>query len=225
MNYSVVVGLGNPGSQYDATRHNVGFAVVDLLREVSGISDLSDVSSKAAADVRAAISGSLGHHGWAERHGFLEATCTIGSWSAHLIKPITYMNRSGEPLQQFLHYRKIPITQVVVVHDEIDIPFGALRVKVDGGEGGHNGLRSISEMCGGRGYARVRVGVGKPPQGSPLLQRADGIAQWVLGRFTSEEQPYAEELVVNGVRAVCELAAKGLKSAQNLCNRPGLTQS
>jgi PTH1 family peptidyl-tRNA hydrolase len=224
VSYSVVVGLGNPGSQYDATRHNVGFAVVDLLRVVSGISDCRDINkdSSASRQVQAAIAGSLGYQGWQERQGYLEASCTIGSWSGHLIKPMTYMNRSGEPLQQFLHYRKIPIAQVVVVHDEIDIPFGALRVKVDGGEGGHNGLRSISEMCGGRGYARVRVGVGKPPPGSPLLQRVDGIAQWVLGRFSSEEQPYAEELVVQSVRAVCELATKGLRSAQNLCNKPGL---
>ncbi len=208
MNYSVVVGLGNPGPQYDSTRHNVGFAVVDLLKAVSGIADFGEVNSRALAYVKAALAGSLGHQGWQVRQGYLESTCTIGSWSAHLIKPMTYMNRSGEPLQQFLQYRKIALNQVVVVHDEIDIPFGDLRVKVSGGEGGHNGLRSISEVCGGRGYARVRVGVGKPPPGSPLLQRADGIAQWVLGRFSAEEQPYAEELVVNGVRAVCELATK-----------------
>ncbi len=219
MNFSVVVGLGNPGTQYDSTRHNIGFAVVDLLRAISGLADPSDLRGAAQVHARSAISGSLGHSGWHARQGFLESTCTIGGWTAHLIKPMTYMNRSGEPLQHFLHYRKIPLAQVVVVHDEIDIPFGALRVKVDGGEGGHNGLRSISECCGGRGYARVRVGVGKPPAGSPLASRDDGVAQWVLGRFSSEEQPYAEELVVNGARAVFELATKGLRSAQNLCNR------
>lgn len=219
MDFSVVVGLGNPGLQYDSTRHNIGFAVVDILRAISGLADPSDLPSRAVAHSGSAISGSLGHQGWLVRQGFLESTCSIGGWSAHLIKPMTYMNRSGEPLQQFLHYRKIPLSQVIVVHDEIDIPFGALRVKVDGGEGGHNGLRSISECCGGRGYARVRVGVGKPPGGSPLALRSDGVAQWVLGRFSSEERPYAEELVVNAVRAVFELATKGLRSAQNLCNR------
>ncbi len=216
MDYSVVVGLGNPGFEYDATRHNVGFAVVDLLRAISGIDDIGEVASRSAAHARAAISGSLGQHGWQGRQGFLEATCTIGGWSGHLIKPMTFMNRSGEPLQHFLHYRKVAINQVVVVHDEIDIPFAALRVKVDGGEGGHNGLRSISELCGGRAYSRVRVGVGKPPPGSPLLQRPDGIAQWVLGRFSAEEQPLAEELVVNGVRAVCALVTQGLRSAQTI---------
>ncbi|MFN4895253.1 MAG: aminoacyl-tRNA hydrolase [Pseudomonadota bacterium] len=219
MEFSVVVGLGNPGSQYDATRHNVGFAVVDLLRALSGLSDPGDLRSEAGAHVRAAIGGSIGRQGWVERTGVLESQCSVGNWSGHLIKPMTYMNRSGEPLQQFLHYRKIPLSQVVVVHDEIDIPFGSLRIKVDGGEGGHNGLRSISESCGGRGYARVRVGVGKPPPGSPMALREDGIANWVLSRFSAEEQPFAEDLVINGARAVYELVSKGVRAAQNLCNR------
>jgi PTH1 family peptidyl-tRNA hydrolase len=217
--YSVVVGLGNPGGAYDATRHNVGFAVVDALRAVSGTRDSGDLRAAVGARAQSAIAGSLGLQGWIERQGFLEASCSIGSWTGHLIKPMTFMNRSGEPLQQFLNYRKIPVSQVIVIHDEIDIPFGALRVKVDGGEGGHNGLRSISERCGGRGYARVRVGVGKPPPGSPLAQREDGVASWVLSRFSSEEQPYAEELVVHGVLAVHELVSKGIRAAQNLCNR------
>jgi PTH1 family peptidyl-tRNA hydrolase len=219
MEFSVVVGLGNPGSQYDATRHNVGFAVVDLLRALSGLSDPGDLRAEAGAHVRAAIGGSIGCQGWVERTGVLESQCSVGKWSGHLIKPMTYMNRSGEPLQQFLHYRKIPLSQVVVVHDEIDIPFGSLRIKVDGGEGGHNGLRSISESCGGRGYARVRVGVGKPPPGSPMALREDGIANWVLSRFSAEEQPFAEDLVINGARAVYELVSKGVRAAQNLCNR------
>jgi PTH1 family peptidyl-tRNA hydrolase len=218
MEFSVVVGLGNPGSQYDGTRHNVGFAVVDLLRALSGSSESTSIRADSGKFVSAALSGSLGVSGWTKRDGFLESNCSIGSWSGYLIKPITFMNRSGEPLQGFLNYRKIPLNQVIVVHDEIDIPFGSLKVKIDGGEGGHNGLRSISECCGGRGYARVRLGVGKPPPGSPLAVRQDGIAHWVLSRFSSEEQPYAEELVVNGARAVIDLATKGLKSAQNICS-------
>jgi PTH1 family peptidyl-tRNA hydrolase len=218
MEFSVVVGLGNPGSQYDATRHNVGFAVVDLLRSLSGSPDSVSISADSGRYATSALAGSLAMSGWTKRDGFLESNCSIGSWSGYLIKPMTFMNRSGEPLQRFLNYRKIALGQVIVVHDEIDIPFGSLKVKMDGGEGGHNGLRSISECCGGRGYARVRLGVGKPPPGSPLAVSQDGIANWVLSRFSGEEQPYAEELVVKGARAVMELATKGLKSAQNICS-------
>jgi PTH1 family peptidyl-tRNA hydrolase len=131
---------------------------------------------------------------------------------------MTFMNRSGEPLQTYLSYRKIPLSEVIVVHDEIDIPFGTVRLKIDGGEGGHNGLRSISEQCGGRGYARIRVGVGKPPQGSPLLAHPDGIATWVLSRFSAEQRLEAEQLVVRSACAVFELATKGLRAAQNRFN-------
>jgi PTH1 family peptidyl-tRNA hydrolase len=131
---------------------------------------------------------------------------------------MTYMNRSGEPLQGFLSYKKILINQVIVIHDEIDIPFGGVRVKVDGGEGGHNGLRSISERCGGRGYARLRVGVGKPPPGSHWDGRPDGVAGWVLSKFAADERVIAEELVVRGVLAAIELGTKGLRAAQNRFN-------
>ncbi len=217
--FSVVVGLGNPGAQYDSTRHNIGFAVVDALRACSGLSDDSELKVVAQSHARNALSGSLGTLGWNSKNGYLESNCSIGSWSAHLIKPMTYMNRSGEPLQGFLQFRKISVSQIVVAHDEIDIPFGSLRVKFDGGEGGHNGLRSISERCGGRGYARVRVGVGKPPPGSPQALKDDAIADWVLSRFSKEELPYAEELVVSGVMAIYELATRGMRSAQNRYNK------
>ncbi len=217
--FSVVVGLGNPGSQYDTTRHNIGFAVIDALRACSGLRDASELKIAAQSHARDALAGSLGSNGWLSRNGFLEASCSIGDWSGHLIKPMTYMNRSGEPLRSFLQFRKISLAQVIVAHDEIDIPFGALRVKFDGGEGGHNGLRSISESCAGRGYARVRVGVGKPPAGSPQALKEDAIASWVLSRFSAEEHPYAEELVVSGVLAIYELATKGMRSAQNRINK------
>lgn len=218
-NYLTVVGLGNPGSQYDLTRHNIGFAVVDALRACSGIVDIADLRGAVLRNAPAALAGDLGDSGWTGRAGFREASCIVDDWSGALIKPMTFMNRSGEPLQGYLSYRKIPISQVIVVHDEIDIPFGAVRVKVDGGEGGHNGLRSISEVCGGRAYARVRVGVGRPPEGSPLLREPDGVATWVLGRFTTEERPLAEELLAKAASAVIELARHGLRAAQNRFNR------
>lgn len=216
--YLTVVGLGNPGSRYDMTRHNIGFAIVDALRLCSGHDDLGELEGAVRACAADALRGSLGESGWQQRGGYLESACRFGELSVHLVKPMTFMNRSGEPLQQFLAFRKIPLGKVVVVHDEIDIPFGALKVKVDGGEGGHNGLRSISELCGGRGYARVRVGVGKPGPASPLAANPDGIATWVLGKFTREEGVIAEELVIKGALAVVLLASKGLRVVQNRFN-------
>jgi PTH1 family peptidyl-tRNA hydrolase len=216
--FQTVVGLGNPGARYDATRHNIGFAVVDALRATVLAADGAGVEADCRANARAAIAGTLAGSGWIERSGYSESTLKINDWSGSLIKPQTFMNRSGEPLQAFLSFRKIPISNIIVVHDEIDLPFGVVRVKVDGGEGGHNGLRSISERCGGRGYARVRVGVGKPPPGSPLSKAPDGVATWVLGRFSSEEEPFAEELVAKACGAVATLILSGVKKAQNKYN-------
>ena len=216
--FQTIVGLGNPGARYDATRHNIGFAVVDALRSASIGADGSGVEADCRANARVAIAGGLAGSGWLERNGYREGPLRIGDWSGSLIKPETFMNRSGEPLQTFLAFRKIPIRDVIVVHDEIDLPFGVVRVKCDGGEGGHNGLRSISERCGGRGYVRVRVGVGKPLPGSPLSTAPDGVATWVLGRFSQEEQPIAEELVGKACGAVVTLLLHGLKKAQNKYN-------
>lgn len=216
--YLTVVGLGNPGLRYDMTRHNIGFAIVDALRACSGHQDLGELEGAVRACASDALRGALGQTGWQMKSGYLESTGRFGEASFHLIKPVTFMNRSGEPLQQFLAFRKIPVSQIVVVHDEIDIPFGTLKVKADGGEGGHNGLRSISEQCGGRGYARVRAGVGKPGPTSPLAGQADGIATWVLGKFTGEESAVAQELVVKGAVAVALLTTKGLRVAQNRFN-------
>lgn len=216
--FQTIVGLGNPGARYDSTRHNIGFAVVDALRASSIAADGSGVEAECRSNARGAITGNLGSSGWLERNGYSEGALRVGDWSGSLIKPQTFMNRSGEPLQSVLSFRKIPIGDVIVVHDEIDLPFGVVRVKFDGGEGGHNGLRSISERCGGRGYTRVRVGVGKPPPGSPLSMAPDGVATWVLGRFSQEEQPIAEELVGKACGAVVTLLLSGLKKAQNKYN-------
>lgn len=217
--YRAVVGLGNPGSRYLCTRHNIGFLVTDLIRSASGASDDDEFNARLLSNVKSALRGELDQAGWSSRDERLEAPVTVGDWSASLIKPQAFMNRSGEPLRDFLAFKKIPIAEVVVVHDEIDLPLGSVRVKVDGGEGGHNGLRSISSVCGGRAYARVRVGVGKPPEGSPMSKAEDGVAAWVLSRFNSEELPFVEELMVRSAQAVVCLAREGLRTAQNRFNR------
>jgi PTH1 family peptidyl-tRNA hydrolase len=217
--FLAVIGLGNPGARYAGTRHNIGFAVVDCLRLCAAVqqpADVRDIVKPRAAD---ALSGRLDRDGWSDKGDALEAVTAVAGWRAGLLKPQTFMNRSGEPTQRYLAFKKIQLSQLIVVHDEIDLPLGVLRVKIDGGEGGHNGLRSISELCGGRGYTRVRVGVGKPPPGSPLASQPDGVATWVLGRYSAEEAPLAEELVIKAVEAVVCLGLKGVKEAQNRFNR------
>lgn len=217
--YRTVVGLGNPGLRYLTTRHNIGFLVTDLLRAASSATDEDQFANRLASHARAALDGELDRIGWQEHAGRLEAPLSVCGRSIALIKPQTFMNCSGEPLQEFLSFKKIPISQVIVVHDEIDLPLGSVRVKVDGGEGGHNGLRSISSTCGGRGYARIRLGIGKPPLGSPLAQSEDGVATWVLSKFTSEERLIVEDLLIKAAQAVVILAQEGLRAAQNRFNR------
>jgi PTH1 family peptidyl-tRNA hydrolase len=218
--FQVVVGLGNPGAQYDGTRHNIGFAVVDLLRSCAGLRDAAALGDAARRSADDALNGSLGSAGWSPRRGYLESAFAMDAgWSAALIKPQTFMNRSGQPLREFLAFRKIPVSRVVVVHDEIDLPLGTVRLKVGGGDGGHNGLRSISALCGG-GYARVRVGVGKPQPGSPLALDPDGVARWVLGRFAPVERSLAAAVVAHAMFATVALAVEGLRVAQNQYHQP-----
>jgi PTH1 family peptidyl-tRNA hydrolase len=217
--FSLVVGLGNPGSRYTSTRHNIGFAVVDALRFCSGVSDLGDLRGVALSKAADALAGRYDREGWFDKGDYLESSVVVGGWKPSLLKPQTFMNRSGEPTRGYLQFKKTPLSHIIVVHDEIDLPFGTVRLKFDGGEGGHNGLRSISDCCGGRGYTRVRVGVGKPAAGSPLAGAADGVATWVLSRFTAEELPHAEDLVARAAEAVVSLGLKGFRLTQDRYHR------
>ena len=224
----VVVGLGNPGSKYDGTRHNIGFAAIDALHTLCkgsafqgrGVSDWKEAGQLSLSNARAALSGSLGNSGWNQLNSSqaVSSTVKIRDCVLHLIKPITFMNLSGQPLAQFLSFRKISLNKVVILHDEIDIPVGAIRVKVGGGEGGHNGLRSIVSECGGKDFARVRIGVGKPPRDSPAYKDEDGIARWVLARYTADELPIVEKGVANAVAATLSFIYQGVEATQNKFN-------
>lgn len=216
---SVIVGLGNPGPKYDGTRHNIGFAVVDLLKECSGATTIEDFYRRAKGVAADAVDGRLDLRGWEDKKTVQVAKFSLLSESGYLVKPRTFMNRSGEPLREVLAFRKIPLNRVVVAHDEIDIPVGALRVKFGGGEGGHNGLRSIAAECGGKEFARIRCGVGKPAPGSAAFQGEEGIARWVLSRYTSDERSVVEQLVVRAAEAAISLLSQGLKDTQNRFNR------
>jgi len=170
----LIVGLGNPGPSYAAHRHNVGAMVVDEL----------------AARTRANLRIHKGRAVWADvRLGIMPGG--VPGPAAVVAKPLTFMNESGGPVAGLLGFYKLPTSNLVVIHDELDIPFADVRLKLGGGEGGHNGLRSITKSVGTRDYLRVRVGIGRPPG------RMDA-ADFVLHDFSSTER---NEVVTEGLVA------------------------
>lgn len=129
-----------------------------------------------------------------------------------LLKPQTYMNRSGKAVSEAVSFFKIPLKDVIVIYDEMDLSIGSLRVRVGGGSAGHRGIESIIESLGNGGFIRVRVGIGKP------VQRSEGVTH-VLSRFKKEEKKVIEEAVGRAADAVCEIIARGVESAMNRFNR------
>lgn len=184
----LVVGLGNPGPSYAGNRHNVGAMVLDELAARAGVK-LSPGKGKRARTL-------IGEGRLAGRR-------------VVLARPTSYMNESGSPVRGLLDYHSIPPTDLVVLHDELDIPFASVRLKRGGGEGGHNGLRSISRSTGTKDYLRVRVGIGRPPG------RQDP-ADFVLKDFSATERKELDLLVAEAADATEELLARGLEAAQNV---------
>ena len=186
---TLFVGLGNPGSQYEETRHNIGFKVIDKL-----VSDCA-IDGLPARDI-----SKTSFHGKLYR-----------SASTLFLKPTTYMNLSGKSVQPIKHFFKVELEDVIVIHDDIDLPFGAVRFKRGGGDGGHNGLKSIDAMVG-REYLRVRIGVGKP-------ERKSQVADYVLHDFNAEETALLEPLidhVVNACKALLKYELNEVKSHYTL---------
>ncbi|GAA1821345.1 aminoacyl-tRNA hydrolase [Luedemannella flava] len=185
----LVVGLGNPGREYEHNRHNVGFMVADLLA--------SRVGAKFSRHRRAVADAAEGRLGVG-----LDAPRLV------LAKPLTYMNLSGGPVAALAQFYKVPPAQVIAVHDELDIAFGQLRAKVGGGEGGHNGLRSMSKSLSTKDYLRVRFGIGRPPG------RQDP-ADYVLSDFSALERKELDFLVDRAADMVETLITRGLEWTQN----------
>jgi PTH1 family peptidyl-tRNA hydrolase len=183
----LVVGLGNPGPGYAGNRHNVGAMVLDELAARAGIR----LSAGKGARSRA-----------------LAGEGRLAGRRVVLARPVTYMNESGGPVRGLLDYHHLPAEDLVVVHDELDIPFASVRLKRGGGEGGHNGLRSITRSTGTKDYLRVRVGIGRPPG----RQEA---ADFVLKDFSAVERKELDLLVAEAADAVEALLARGLDAAQN----------
>lgn len=183
----LVVGLGNPGPRYAGTRHNAGFLVVELL------------ASRVGGRFKA-------HKGRADVvEGRLAGVPVV------LAEPRSFMNESGGPVTSVAQFFKVPLERIVVVHDELDLPYGALRLKRGGGDGGHNGVKSVTASLGARDYLRVRLGVSRPPG------RQDP-ADYVLREFTAAERKDLAFHVDRGADAVEALLSRGLEAAQNEFN-------
>jgi PTH1 family peptidyl-tRNA hydrolase len=179
----IVAGLGNPGPEYAQTRHNVGFAVLDLLASQLGVT--WEKCSKSDAAI-------------AKTGGVL------------LVKPLTYMNRSGHPLFAIAQFYKIPCEEILVVFDDLDLPLGRLRIRLNGGPGGHNGLESIIVQFGTEEIPRLRVGIGAPPP--------QGAVDYVLSPFLDEEKPIARSAIERAAEAIKCAIDNGIVAAMNKFN-------
>jgi peptidyl-tRNA hydrolase, PTH1 family len=189
----LVVGLGNPGAGYAGNRHNAGAMV--------------------AAGLAAELGGRLSSHRSRAEVAQLRLPPAAGRPGEPLVVavPHTYMNLSGGPVTSLVRYFGVELEQVLVVHDELDLPFGQLRLKRGGGEGGHNGLRSISQSLGSQDYGRLRLGIGRPPG------RQDP-ADFVLRDFAAAEREAAKLMVAEAVEAVLDVVRLGWDRAQGLIN-------
>jgi PTH1 family peptidyl-tRNA hydrolase len=183
----LLAGLGNPGPKYARNRHNVGFMVLDRFAQ-----------AHAAPALRERFSGVFGK-------GSVDGRDVV------LLKPMTYMNLSGRSVQQAMHFFKIELRDLVVVHDELDLPFGTVRIKVGGGTAGHNGLGSITESCGGAGFCRVRVGIGRPQSGS--------VEGFVLSDFSSAQSDELEDVLERATAALTDIVVRGTQAAMNAHNQ------
>lgn len=183
----VIVGLGNPGARYDGTRHNVGFDVAERLAGRWGV----PLTTKR-------FRAKLGNGRVADQPAFI-------------VLPQTFMNCSGESVGPLAGWYKVPPENIVVVHDELDLPFGRVKVKSGGGHGGHNGLRDLAAKLPSRDFVRVRVGVGRPEG------RMDPAA-WVLARWTTEQTAELPDLVEHSADAVEAVLRHGVKEAMNRVN-------
>jgi len=187
----LVVGLGNPGPNYATTRHNVGFVVVDILADRIG--EKFKVHKKSGAEV---------------------ATGRLAGRPVVLAKPRVYMNESGRQVGPLAKFYSVPPADLVVIHDELDIDFGRIRLKAGGGVAGHNGLRSVASALGSNDFQRVRVGIGKPPG------RMSG-ASFVLENFNAAERKEVPTICEQAADAAELLIAQGLEPAQNVVHAWG----
>ncbi len=180
-----VVGLGNPGRKYSQTRHNVGFTVVEKLAACFTIEKEESRFN--------ALLGHIRIHG--ER--------------VVLVKPLTFMNLSGQAVQPLMHWYKADLADLLVIYDDLDLPCGTLRIRAGGGSGGHRGMTSIINRLGSRDFSRIRIGIGRPPGEA---------VDWVLGSFPPQEKELVDQAVERAARAVEYWVANGIERTMNEYN-------
>ena len=181
----LIVGLGNPGKQYEQTRHNIGFDVIDYMANKYNI----DVN-------REKFKGICGE-------GFIENKKVI------LLKPLTYMNLSGESIRELANFYKLEDDEIIVVYDDISLDIGRLRIREKGSAGGHNGIKSIIQNLGGDKFPRVKVGVGQPK---------DNLVNHVLGKFSKEDREHREKVIPVVSDAIVEIVKNDAKESMNKFN-------
>lgn len=186
MSTFIIAGLGNPGPTYQWTRHNAGFLFLDRLAD-----------SESTSITRTSFSGLTGE--WSHAgHKLI------------LLKPQTFMNLSGKAVMQALQFYKLPISQLIVAHDELDLPYGAVRFKQGGGHGGHNGLRSIMEQLGQKDFVRLRIGIGKSPHGDTTGH--------VLGNIPPNQMEDLPKVLDGGIGMLKMMLEQGIAKAMSLNN-------
>jgi PTH1 family peptidyl-tRNA hydrolase len=195
----LIVGLGNPGPQYARTRHNAGFLVVDRLAEKHAQGAIPKARfNSAVVEFKLAVRSASGS----------------GEVPVLLMKPTTFMNRSGQAVGEAIRFYKLdPVADLLVIVDEVYLPLGQARLQPSGGTAGHNGMSDIHRALGASNYPRLRVGVGPKPE---FIDQAD----FVLGRFTDEESRVLSPAIDRAAQACATWVAKGLDAAMNQCNAP-----
>ncbi len=194
MEKALIVGLGNPGKSYERTRHNIGFAAVDRLAKEHGFEFRNQLPLK----------------------GSIAEEC-IGNRSVILLKPLTFVNSSGEAVVLVMRAFQIDLPQLLILTDDVDLPLGRLRIRINSGTGGHNGLRSVEECLQTNQYGRLRIGVGG--------RKKEGLIDHVLGRFSEEEEQLIPGVLERVVQAVEIWLDKGITSAMDFANQKPSTPS
>lgn len=190
----MIAGLGNPGEEYAQTRHNAGFKAIDELARQANVTYWKNQAGAEVASIKVN-----------------DAEAEGGKREVILVKPQSYMNTSGGPISKLCAQYKVSVEELLVIHDELDIPAGDVRIKVGGGHAGHNGLRSIIDKMGSRDFSRVRVGIGNPPGRMP-------VADFVLKQLRSREAEDFDETTVRAAEAAATALTRGVIFARDHVN-------